>query len=191
MSNERGSYVDDKLFAVNVWAAVNDYNPYLVKTFNIRFIAPFYMNTKAAGKFTDMVVSGSEVKVSELLTMTDFNGYTVGTVNGTTEKTKYATDLWHYYKVQDPVWNLGEAMTNLKKVGDNYEAVEMNAEDATISAATRFGEGALALEGTKVVFKNVSGVPIESDVQIFIPVTVSHKWGTYTQYISVTLQPRQ
>lgn len=194
MSNERGKYVDDKLFAVNVWAAVNDYNPYLVKTFNIRFIAPFYVNTKAAGKFTDMVVSGSEVKVSDLLTMTDFNGYTVGKTNGTTEKAKYATALWHYYNVEEPVWNLDQAMTNLKKVGDNYEAdVEMDAKDAKISAATRFGEGALALsaDGTKVIFKNVSGVPIESNVQIFIPVTVTHKWGTFTQYISVTLQPRQ
>ena len=193
MSNERGSYVDDKLFAVNVWAAVNDYNPYLVKTFNIRFIAPFYVNTKAAGKFTDMVVSGSEVKVSDLLTMTDFNGYTVGTTNGTTEKTKYATALWHYYNVDDPQWKLGEAMTNLKKVGDNYEAVEMEAKDATISAKDRFGEGALELspDKTKVIFKNVSGVPIESNVQIFIPVTITHKWGTFTQYISVTLQPRQ
>ena len=205
MSNERGSYVDDKLFAVNVWAAVNDYNPYLVKTFHIRFIAPFYVNTKAAGKFTDMVVSGSEVEVNKLLTMTDFNGYSVANTPDNTaanakEKEKYTKSLWDYYVVEDPKWNLDDAMTNLAKVGDNYVAdADMEAEDATISAKTRFGEGALdfpkkadgTYDYTKIVFKNVSGVPIESDVQIFIPVTVNHKWGTFTQYVSATLQPRQ
>ena len=180
---------------LDVWATINDKNTYKVTTFNVYFVAPLKINSELKGaNFVDQVISGSTIDCSKAFTMTDFKDYIVAKVTtGTTEKEKYAEELYEYYVVKDPVWNLADAKTNLKKDSEgNYVVDEtITAETATVKAEDRFGVGCITEDtaaGT-LTFKNVKGVKVEKTVKLFIPVTVSHKWGTLTETVTVSLLP--
>ena len=85
-------------------------------------------------------------------------------------------------------------MTNLKKDSDgNYVVDEtiMTIDDATVKAEDRFGVGCITEDASAstLTFKNVKGVKVEKTVKLFIPVTVSHKWGTMTETVTVNLLP--
>ena len=137
---------------------------------------------------------GSEVDCSKAFTMTDFNDYIVAEKNpGTGEKEQYAEELYTYYAVNAPAWDLANAKTNLRKdASGNYVVDEtISAQTATIKAEDRFGVGCITEEGSKLVFKNVNGVKIEKTVTLFIPVTVSHKWGTMTANVTIKLYPEE
>lgn len=131
--------------------------------------------------------------------MTDCFGYTIAqtSVDTDDEYEKYREELWHYYNVESPVWDLDGAMTNLVKVNGNYVAdPDMNPDDAEISVKARFespnsSEPAITLHDNNSIirFKNDSGVKIETPVKIFIPVTVTHKWGEVTEWVTIPVNP--
>ena len=67
----------------------------------------------------------------------------------------------------------------------------ITADNAQIKAEDRFGVNCITentAEST-LTFKNISGVKVEKAVKLFIPVTVSHKWGTLTATVTVDLLP--
>ena len=196
MNNAEGIGILGQQATLDVWATINDKNTYKVTTFNVYFVAPLKINSELKGaNFVDQVISGSTIDCSKAFTMTDFKDYIVAKVTtGTTEKEKYAADLYEYYVVKDPVWNLADAMTNLKKDSDgNYVVDEtiMTIDDATVKAEDRFGVGCITEDASAstLTFKNVNGVKVEKTVKLFIPVTVSHKWGTLTETVTVNLLP--
>ena len=196
MNNAEGIGILGQQATLDVWATINDKNTYKVTTFNVYFVAPLKINSELKGaNFVDQVISGSTIDCSKAFTMTDFKDYIVAKVaTGTTEKEKYAADLYKYYVVKDPVWNLADAMTNLKKDSDgNYVVDETikTIDDATVKAEDRFGVGCITEDASAstLTFKNVNGVKVEKTVKLFIPVTVSHKWGTLTETVTVNLLP--
>ena len=195
MNNAEGIGILGQQATLDVWATINDKNTYKVTTFNVYFVAPLKINSELKDAyFVDQVISGSTIDCSKAFTMTDFKDYIVAKVNtGTTEKEKYAADLYKYYVVKDPVWNLADAMTNLKKDSEgNYVVDEtITAETATVKAEDRFGVGCITEDASAstLTFKNVNGVKVEKTVKLFIPVTVSHKWGTLTETVTVSLLP--
>lgn len=196
MNNAEGIGILGQQATLDVWATINDKNTYKVTTFNVYFVAPLKINSELKGaNFVDQVISGSTIDCSKAFTMTDFKDYIVAKVTtGTTEKEKYAAELYNYYVVKDPVWNLADAMTNLKKDSDgNYVVDEtiMTIDDATVKAEDRFGVGCITEDASAstLTFKNVNGVKVEKTVKLFIPVTVSHKWGTLTETVTVNLLP--
>ena len=195
MNNAEGIGILNKEATLDVWAQINAKNNYKVASFNVYFVAPLNINSELKDAyFVDQVISGSTIDCSKAFTMTDFKDYIVAKVTtGTTEKEKYAEELYEYYVVKDPVWNLADAKTNLKKDSDgNYVVDEtITAETATVKAEDRFGVGCITEDtaaGT-LTFKNVKGVKVEKTVKLFIPVTVSHKWGTLTETVTVDLLP--
>ena len=195
MNNAEGIGILGQQATLDVWATINDKNTYKVTTFNVYFVAPLNINSELKDAyFVDQVISGSTIDCSKAFTMTDFKDYIVAKVTtGTTEKEKYAEELYEYYVVKDPVWNLADAKTNLKKDSEgNYVVDEtITAETATVKAEDRFGVGCITEDtaaGT-LTFKNVKGVKVEKTVKLFIPVTVSHKWGTLTETVTVSLLP--
>lgn len=195
MNNAEGIGILNKEATLDVWAQINAKNNYKVASFNVYFVAPLNINSELKDAyFVDQVISGSTIDCSKAFTMTDFKDYIVAKVTtGTTEKEKYAAELYNYYVVKDPVWNLADAKTNLKKDSDgNYVVDEtITAETATVKAEDRFGVGCITEDtaaGT-LTFKNVKGVKVEKTVKLFIPVTVSHKWGTLTETVTVDLLP--
>lgn len=195
MNNAEGIGILGQQATLDVWATINDKNTYKVTTFNVYFVKPLNINSELKDAyFVDQVISGSTIDCSKAFTMTDFKDYIVAKVTtGTTEKEKYAEELYEYYVVKDPVWNLADAKTNLKKDSEgNYVVDEtITAETATVKAEDRFGVGCITEDtaaGT-LTFKNVKGVKVEKTVKLFIPVTVSHKWGTLTETVTVDLLP--
>lgn len=196
MNNAEGIGILGQQATLDVWATINDKNTYKVTTFNVYFVEPLNINSELKDAyFVDQVISGSTIDCSKAFTMTDFKDYIVAKVTtGTTEKEKYAADLYNYYVVKDPVWNLADAMTNLKKDSDgNYVVDETikTIDDATVKAEDRFGVGCITEDASAstLTFKNVNGVKVEKTVKLFIPVTVSHKWGTLTETVTVNLLP--
>ena len=92
------------------------------------------------------------------------------------------------------VWNLADTKTNLKRdtATGNYEVDDtLTADTANILTANYFGVGSLTQSGTNLIFKNINGVPVEQTVKLFIPVTVTHKWGEMTAYVTVEVRPAQ
>lgn len=195
INNAEGIGILGQQATLDVWATINDKNTYKVTTFNVYFVEPLNINSELKDAyFVDQVISGSTIDCSKAFTMTDFKDYIVAKVTtGTTEKEKYAEELYEYYVVKDPVWNLADAKTNLKKDSEgNYVVDEtITAETATVKAEDRFGVGCITEDASAstLTFKNVNGVKVEKTVKLFIPVTVSHKWGTLTETVTVNLLP--
>ena len=83
--------------------------------------------------------------------------------------------------------------TNLKKDASGNYVVDgtITAQTATIKAEDRFGVNCITKDGSKLVFKNINGVKVEKTVKLFIPVTVSHKWGTMTANVTIELHPEE
>lgn len=196
-NNEAGIGILKNDATLKVWSAVNPYNLYQVTEFDVHFVEPLKINnTLENAYFVDQIVSGSPIDCSKAFTMTDFKDYIVAKVTtGTAEKEKYAAELYEYYDVTDVKWDLTAAKVNLKKDGSGNYVVDdsMTAENATTLAADRFGKGCIRVEdgGATLRFFNVSGVKVEKTVKIFIPVTVSHKWGTVSETVTVELRPEE
>lgn len=185
--------------ALKVWASVNPYNIYQVTEFDVHFVEPLKINRQLKDAyFVDQVVSGSLIDCSKAFTMTDFKDYIVAevTTNTTDEKQKHAADLYKYYGVTDVKWDLTAAKVNLKKDASGNYVVDdsMTAENATTLAADRFGDNCIRPDeenDAKLRFFNISGVKVEKTVKLFIPVTVSHKWGTVSETVTVELRPEE
>lgn len=196
INNAEGIGILGQQATLDVWATINDKNTYKVTSFNVYFVEPLNINSELKDAyFVDQVISGSTIDCSKAFTMTDFKDYIVAkvTTNMTDEKEKYAADLYKYYDVKDPVWELANAMTNLKQDSEgNYVVDEtITAETAKIKAEDRFGVGCITEDASAstLTFKNVKGVKVEKAVKLFIPVTVKHKWGTLTETVTVDLLP--
>lgn len=196
-NNEAGIGILKNYATLKVWSAVNPYNLYQVTEFDVHFVEPLKINnTLENAYFVDQIVSGSAIDCSKAFTMTDFKDYIVAKVTtGTAEKEKYAAELYEYYDVTDVKWDLTAAKVNLKKDGSGNYVVDdsMTAENATTLAADRFGKDCIRVEdnGATLRFFNVSGVKVEKTVKIFIPVTVSHKWGEVSETVTVELRPEE
>ena len=202
--------------ALKVWASVNPYNICQVSKFNVHFVEPLKINRQLKDAyFVDQVVSGSIIDCSKAFTMTDFKDYIVAevTTNTTDEKQRYAADLYKYYGVTDVHWELDEAVVNLKQVNGDYVVVDSmtvedveeakkdeNKKDKIIYVKNRFGEESLIHpksrihpngDKTKIAFYNKDGVKVEKTLKLFIPVTVSHKWGKVSETVTVELRPEE
>ena len=191
----------DKKIHMGIWATLNDWNVIPVKDYDICLVAPLRIDAQLDGAFEEGYVSGTAVSCADAFALTDFRGYTVAQVNGTTEWTKYATALWNYYEVGNPQWDLNNVKYGMQKVGQDVKAnptatytTAMTA--AQISAATN-GNIVLSVEmwlGTDgveyLVFRNNGGSNVEEEVNIFIPVTVTYGFGSVTEYCKATLYPK-
>lgn len=194
INNAEGIGILGQQATLDVWATINDKNTYKVTSFNVYFVEPLNINSELKDAyFVDQVISGSTIDCSKAFTMTDFKDYIVAkTTTGDSEKEKYAADLYIYYGVQAPVWDLANAKTNLKQENGNYVVDEtITAETATVKAEDRFGVDCITAnaDNSTLTFKNVKGVKVEKAVKLFIPVTVKHKWGTLTETVTVDLLP--
>lgn len=212
LNNDAGIGILTNDAALKVWASVNPYNIYQVSKFNVHFVEPLKINRQLKDAyFVDQVVSGSIIDCSKAFTMTDFKDYIVAkvTTNTTDEKQKYAARLYDYYGVTNVHWELEKAVVNLKKVNGDYVVDDsMTAEDVeeavkngtAIYVENRFGEESLIHpedpetkeeDMTKIAFYNKDGVKVEKTLKLFIPVTVSHKWGKVSETVTVELRPEE
>lgn len=178
---------------INIWAKLNDYNFMNVHSYVVRIVTPLTINAKIEGSFTDRVVSGSRISHDKAFTMTDFNNYIVAktTTNFTDEKKKYAAELYKYYEVQEPVWNVNEARIGMKNSGGSIVVDDTLTYENSMKLADAYAGASVKVEGNELVFYNNSGSVVEKACNIFVPVTVTYGWGEQTEYVQIRLNPAE
>lgn len=183
--NDAGKAILGKQATVKVWASINDLNFYEVASFDLLFVEPLTATLKTVGgSFTDRVEGGSKLSIgAEAFTVTDFNGKNV-TVGST---------LGNYYKLTKTVWDLDNAKTNITTDAEGNRVIDnsLTGETAKTLVKDEFGEGSLTSndDNTELTFMHVNGVPLEKAAKIFIPVSCTHYWGTFTGYAVITVNP--
>lgn len=161
-----------------------------LKSYEVFFIEPIKINAEIEGSFEDAVIGGSRIGIGEGLTFTDWNDYVVRAVayDEPTLKQEYAVQLYGYYQLESPVWNLEDATSNLKLVDGNRVPTEGYTEGPILELGYRITFDA----GTnELVFWNDEGVKLMEPFEIYVPVTVSHKWGSTSQIVTIVVNPTQ
>ena len=162
-----------------------------VKAFEVKFIEPINIDAKLSGTFTDAVINGSRVKTADALTFTDWNGYVVreSAFATPTEKQKYAVELYAYYEVQTAVWdtNTANVKTNLKQDSDGNLVPTAGVTNGALPV-----NYALSYNNGELIFENQGGANVNAtdpDLILYIPVSVTHKWGVTTKTVAINVKP--
>jgi len=198
----------NKAVHLGIWGTINDWNIAHVKDYDIYLVEPLRINAKLDGAFEEGYVSGTAIRCEDAFIMRDFRGYDVARgENGTTEKTKYRNELYEYYEVEEPVWDLDNVEYGMKYANGNITPVDadkqvtlksdvsswMNAKD--IKNLTN-GNIVLSIEQRTwlgvdyLVFKNNGGSNVESEVWISIPVWARYGFGKAQANAIVKLYPK-
>ena len=193
----------DKKIHIGIWGTLNDWNIIPVKDYDICLVAPIRIDTYLSGAFEEGYVSGTCVNCDDAFTMTDFRGYEVAktaTTKKATEWNKYRVELYKYYEIGEPVWNLNDVRYGMAWDGSNIKADDNKTYANALTAADirRYTNDNIVLSverkqyGGKwyLVFKNNGGSNVEEEVNVFIPVTVTYGFGSITQYAKVRLYPK-
>jgi hypothetical protein len=186
-----------------VWATLNKWNHVPVWFYNIALVEPIRLNANLGGVFEDGWVSGTAVEYDQALTLTDFRGYLVratapSAAEALVEKTAYTDKLYKYYEIGAPVWQPANT-----RYGFKYENGQIVADDNLtwsngMTAAELYTRtnGNIDLSITlgksvnnkdALVFKNNGGSNVETQVNVFIPVSIRYGFGTMTRYCKVRL----
>lgn len=194
-NNASGIALLNKTSHIGIWADINGHNVIPVYDYDIKFIEPLNITTAALeDAFVDGVVSGSRIDWTKCFTMYDCFGYTVAKVTDaswTSEKKKYAAELYKYYDVQDPTWDVNNYKIGMKKqngsvVVDNTLTEATAMTKAQLEAATTGGiVPSIKVEGNELVFYSNMGSQVTDYFNIWIPVTVTYKWGAVQTYVKV------
>ena len=205
----------DKKIGVGVFYAYNDWNAESIKNYNICLVAPLCISEDFKGYFEEGLVSGSFVNCKDAFTMIDFRGYEVkdqAPAATAGEFVKYRQDLYHYYEVTAPVYDLANVRYGFKKVNNSIVAddtieITQNADgtwkggmttkeikDATngnvvLSIDQVDKTGAASTEWLR--FKNNGGSNVEEHVNVFVPCTITYGFGEITKYVKIRLHPRE
>lgn len=193
----------DKKIHIGIWGTLNDWNIIPVKDYDICLVAPIRIDTYLSGAFEEGYVSGTAVNCDDAFTMTDFRGYEVAktaTTKKATEWNKYRVQLYKYYEIGEPVWNLNDVRYGFEWDGSNIKSNDNKnyANALTAAEIQRYTNDNIVLSverkqyGGKwyLVFKNNGGSNVEEEVNVFIPVTVTYGFGSITQYAKVRLYPK-
>ena len=188
---------DFKYVTMQIVSRINPYNYYTVHTFDAWFVSPLAIDVTVTQNFTDQVIGGSKINVANAFKNTkDFNDETVSL----TPSKDRPEELRQYYAVEAPVWNVEEARISL--VNNGGDLVVNNDLNANIAADLAKMQKLSALKANMIdirvdyldatnelVFYADNGWAVENDVNIWVPVTVKHKWGEETVWAKILLKP--
>ncbi len=159
-----------------------------LKSYEVFFIEPIKINAAIEGSFEDAVIGGSRIGIGEGLTFTDWNGYAVRAeaYDEPTAKQAYAEELYAYYVIEEPEWDLNAATSNLKLVNGDRVPTEGYTEGPVTELGYRITHDPATNE---LVFWNDEGVKLMEPFVVYVPVTVGHKWGATTRTVAITVNP--
>ncbi len=151
-------------------------------TFNVQFIKPLGLSVTTDGNFTDAVTGGSVLSYNYF--------HNSGSIDVLVKDWREIsltpnTALWSFYGL-DGVWfDTNNAKTNLKEVGGNLVPTEGYTAgslptDVLLSQNNVWGS-------TWLKYVN-NGTALTNDYQLFIPVTIIHKWGTLKTTLTVPVK---
>ncbi len=181
----------DKPIYINIWGALNAWNYIPVKTYQAYMIAPLRFNkNQDLAVWHDGQVDGSPNGWRKFFTLTDFRGYLVGQINGTTEQTKWARDLWDYYEIQGVNIDLDNVKFSFKYDASTAKVYVDNTMDPkdgmTRDELYRLTNGNVNISfeedqtpGSDLIyFWNNGGSRIMENVRVWMPVSVKYCFGT-------------
>jgi hypothetical protein len=161
-----------------------------LKSYEVFFIEPIKINAEIDGSFEDAVIGGSRIGIGEGLTFTDWNNYAVReeAYEDPTAKQEFASELYTYYGILPAVWNVDDATSNLKLVNGDRVPTEGYTEGPILELGYR-----ITFDGdtNELVFWNDEGVKLMEPFEIYVPVTVSHKWGSTSEIVTIVVNPTQ
>ena len=176
---------------VSLVVEYNDYNKIQVLDFDVFFIEPLKIDGTISDNFVDAEIDGSFLNVGKNFTFTDWNGYKVAAISGTTGNDVYAHPLYDYYGVDKVrfltedtktslTWN-EETQTYEHKEGTTDGKMPTNAslkmmtwnENQAKSTATPAESNP-----THLAYFNNHGTPVNVDYNLFVTVNVDYKWGS-------------
>ena len=178
-----------------------------VKLFDINFSRPLTLAEAAAKSFKDAEDLGDNLKLTDIIALTDWRNKAV-VIDG-----KKTTGLEEFYAVEyfSPAMFVNTAglldnskiFTNLKKVAgtDKYAPdntittlAQAKANDVTLPDYTK-----LTVKGTTTAASSTDSdwvlnyktnmSTLQETYYMWIPVTVSYKWGTVTGYVKIAVDP--
>ena len=86
---------------------------------------------------------------------------------------------------------MANAVINIKRDAYGNEVVDdtLTAETAKMKAEDYFGAGCLTKKDNILTFTNVNGADVAKVCKVYIPVTVSHKWGETSANVAIEIHP--
>ena len=194
----------DKKVHIGIWGTLNDWNVIPVKDYDICLVAPVRINAKLDGAFEEGYVSGTCVSCDDAFTMTDFRGYEVAQTDvpaaRQNEWNKFRSQLYKYYEVGEPTWNLNDVRYGMRWTGSDVVADDNATYSNALTSAKikQYTNENIVLSVERknwngvwyLVFKNNGGSNVEEEVNVFIPVTVTYGFGKLTEYAKVRLYPK-
>ena len=189
----------DKKVHMGVWGTLNDWNIIPVKDYDFCLVEPLAINANLEGAFEEGYVSGTVVRCDDAFRMTDFRGYEVSQAEAeanASEWTKYRLDLYKYYEVGEPVWDLANVKYGLKLNGgnlvpDNSSKMTADQISALTNGNARLSVDEKTFDGVKYLrFKNNEGSNTEEPFWIYIPVSAEYGFGKVSMESKVRVYPK-
>nr|WP_321374563.1 hypothetical protein [uncultured Bacteroides sp.] len=154
-------------------------------TFNVQFIKPLSLSVVTDGHFTDAVTGGSILNYSYYhnsgsidVLVTDWRG----------DSLVPTSLLWGFYGLDGVIFNTANAKTNL-----------FEGQDGNLTPTAGYMAGSLPTDVllsqnnfmgvTNLKYVN-NGTPLTMDYELYIPVTITHKWGTLSFTLNVHVNKR-
>lgn len=177
-----------KKVPVNLVVEYNRYNPATVQQFEVFFIEPLKVNGEIKDPLTDAAINGSFTSVETGFSFTDWNNYLVAKKKGYGPKDEFAPQLYDYYAVRNVIFDVENAKTSLKLVGDTYihqDGVTTGQLPTNRSLKqVKITDDWPIIEyifvdndPTHLGYFNNNGTPVNVNYNIYVDVKVGYKWG--------------
>jgi septal ring factor EnvC (AmiA/AmiB activator) len=189
----------EKKVHMGVWGTLNDWNIIPVKDYDFCLVEPLAINANLEGAFEEGYVSGTVVRCDDAFRMTDFRGYEVSQAKAdvnASEWSKYRFDLYKYYEVGQPKWDLANVKYGLKIDGgnlvpDNAAKIKADQISALTNGNARLSVDEKTFDGVKYLrFKNNEGSNTEEPFWIYIPVSAEYGFGKVEMESKVKVYPK-
>lgn len=162
--------------------------------FLVNFIKPLSISVVDANdSFEDLLTGGSTISVANLASIKENFGLkrTVWANGAAADAT-----LGQWYNVENVVWDLSKAKTNLKRDGHNIIISNDNLASnwSEFSSMYRITASPSEIGATELTFHNNSGVHMQQGFTISIPVYARTKWSSMLydsskMYVEVDVMP--
>ncbi len=151
-------------------------------TFNVQFIKPLGLSVTTDGSFTDAVTGGSILNYSYFHNSGSID---VLVKDWREESLAPATPLWFFYGLDGVIFDADNAKTNLKEVGGNLVPTA-GWNTGALPTDVRLSQSS-TMGSTWLKYVN-NGTALTCDYELFIPVTITHKWGTLKTTLTVPVK---
>ncbi|GEM_PF-1338494 len=179
----------------------------LVKKFDVNFVRPLTLAEAAAKKFKDAQDFGDDLKLTDIIALTDWRNQKVVIDGAKTENLEEFYDVQYFspamFANTAGLLDNSKIFTNLKKnatTGDyepdnsittlaQAQANNVKLPDYTKLTVSGTTTGASTVDSDWVLNYKTNMATVQQTYYMWVPVTVTYKWGTVTGYVKIGVDP--